>query len=267
MIVFRTAFVISVFCAASYQPAQAQTELRGEIFCFPLKKVPKLVKKLGEVKDDRRDVVDVALTPRFLIKDGGVWPERFFIQTPTDELDISVEKPSGLTPDFLEMASEYPEDEVCVKDKTRAERPARDEGLYFEMGLSPLFHNRSGEHPMAELREGTKDGKRFYKKMLPAAISILMPDTKYLSVRYDDFRDTAEIYARIDGNEFQLETESFKDTHVLSLESLDDMGAEALIIKGGGYQLQPTVSVKHMRRFGWGQESDEESGEETDENE
>jgi len=36
------------------------------------------------------------------------------------------------------------------------------------------------------------------------------------------------------------------------------MGASALIVRGGAYSLQPIVSVKTMKRFGWGQEEDEE---------
>lgn len=243
---------------AGFECAQAQTELRGDIFCFPAKKVPKLVKNLDKVKADRRDIVDVALTPKFLIKDGGTWPERFFIRTKTDEIEIPIEKPSGLTPGFLAVATEHSSGDVCVEDQTRADRPADDEGLYFEMGLSPLFHNRSGEHPIEELREGAKDGKKFYKRMVPSALSIIFPDTKYLSVRYDDFRDRAEIFALVDGAEIRLESQPFKDKHVVSLETLEDMGAQALIIKGGGYQLQPTVSVKLMKRFGWGEDSDDE---------
>ena len=52
--------------------ALAAEGLRGEVFCFPAKDVPKLVDNLGEVKKDRRDVVDVDINPKFLIKDGEV---------------------------------------------------------------------------------------------------------------------------------------------------------------------------------------------------
>lgn len=248
-----------IFAVLTPQTASAADKLRGDVFCFPAKDVPKIVKNLREVKESRRDVVNVNINPKFIIKDGGAWPERFFLRTESQEIDIPVEKPSGLTPSFIEQAFAYPESDVCVADKTRSEIPEYDEGLYFEMGLSPLFHNISGVHDMAELKEGTKDGKSFYKKMIPSAVRMFMPDTDYLAVNYDDLRVSgAKIYARVDGNEIPLKSELYKEKHVVSFEDLEDMGASALIVKGGAYRLQPSVSVKMMKRFGWGQEEDEE---------
>lgn len=258
----RTRYFISLLAINALLCANAQaqsndlpTDIRGEVFCFPAKKIPKLVKKLGEVKETRRDVVDVGLMPRFLIKDGGDWPERFFIRTQDKEIDIAIQKPSGETPDFLDVARAHPRGDVCVQDKARALRPKYDEGLYFEMGLAPLFHNRTGEHPLDELTEGTKDGKSFYKKMIPSALALVMPDTKYLAVRYDDFRRDSMIYARVNGKDIPLMPKAFKDLHVVSLKSLQEMEASALIVKGGAYQLQPTVSTKLMKKFGWGEDA------------
>ncbi|WP_026942323.1 hypothetical protein [Hellea balneolensis] len=254
---YLSAFVI--LAVLMPQSAMAADKLRGEVFCFPAKDVPKIVNNLKDVKDSRRDVVDVDINPKFIIKDGGIWPERFFLRTDNGEIDIPVEKPSGLTPSFLENAFAYPESDVCVADKTRAARPEYDEGLYFEMGLSPLFHDNSGRHDMASLKEGTKDGKSFYKKMIPSVARMFMPDTDYLAVKYDDLRTTgAQIFALVNGNEVPLDAELYKEMHVVSFEALEDMDASALIIKGGAYELQPTVSVKTMKRFGWGQEEDEE---------
>lgn len=239
--------------------AFAADKLRGNIFCFPAKDVPKIVNKLSEVKQEQRDIVDVKLNSKFLIKDGGDWPERFFLRTESSEIDIPIEKPSGLTPTFLEQANAHPQSDICVADAARADRPVQDEGLYFEMGLSPLFHNRSGLHDMTELKEGAKDGKSFYKKMIPAAIRMFMPEINYLAVNYDDLRVSgAEIYARVDGKDIPLTAELYKEKHVVSFKQLKDMGANALIVKGGAYSLQPTVSVKTMKRFGWGPEEDEE---------
>jgi len=238
---------------------QAETKLRGEVFCFPVKDVSKLVDRLKEVDEDRRDIVDVRVNPKFLIKDEGSWPESFFLRTKTGDIDIPIEKPSGLTPTFIETAYEHSDGDVCVADKARADRPEHDEGLYFEMGLSPLFHNVSGKHTMEELKEGTKDGKVFYKKMIPAAVRMFMPDTKYLAVQYHDLRtDNVQVFAKTDDGDVPLEVEPYKDMHVVAYETLEDMGASALIVKGGTYRLQPTVSVKIMKRFGWGQEDDED---------
>jgi len=254
---------LSILLAVSLFPlsAFAETEpvLRGEIFCFPAKDVPRLVDNLKDIKADRRDVVDVTINPKFLIKDDGPWPERFFLRTETTEIDLPVETPSGLTPTFIEQVYAHPESDICVADKARAERPEYDEGLYFEMGLSPLFHNKSGRHEMKELEEGTIDGKKFYKKMIPSIARMFMPDTDYLAVKYDDLRVAgAKIYALVEDMEVPLTAELYKEMHVVSFGDLEKMGASALIVKGGAYRLQPTVSVKTLKRFGWGQEDDEE---------
>jgi len=250
--------ILTLSLLATSHIAAAEDKLRGEIFCFPAKDVPKLIDKLGEVKANRRDIVDVDINPKFLIKDGGAWPERFFLRSAVSEIDIPVQKPSGLTPTFVEKVYAHKDSDICVADKTRADRPEYDEGLYFEMGLSPLFHNNSGRHEIAELKEGTKDGKTFYKKMIPAAVRMFMPDTDYLAVKYDDLRvSNAEIFARVGEDDIPLRVELYKEMHVISLETLKDMGASALIVEGGAYHLQPTVSVKTMKRFGWGQEEDD----------
>ena len=255
-----TKYILASLFAAMIIPqmAAADTKLRGEIFCFPAKDVPKIVDNLKEVSKARRDVVDVDIKPKFIIKDGGVWPERFFLRTDTSEIDMLVEKPSGYTPTFIDKVYANKDSDICVADKTRAARPEYDEGLYFEMGLSPLFHNNTGRHDMAELEEGTKDGKRFYKKMIPAAVRLFMPDTDYLAIKYDDMRLTgAEIFALVKGQEVPVSAELYKEMHVISFEALEDMDATALIVRGGAYRLQPTVSVKTMKRFGWGQEEEE----------
>jgi len=242
------------------QSAMAADKLRGEVFCFPAKDVSKIVNSLKEVKESHRDVVDVNLNPKFIIKDGGVWPEEFYLQTEDAKIDIPVEKPSGLTSTFLEEAFAYPDSDVCVRDKTRADRPETDEGLYFEMGLSPFFHNRSGRHDIDELIEGAKDGKSFYKKMIPSVARMFMPDTDYLAVKYDDRRMTgAEIFALVGDEEVPLTGELYKEMFVISCDELEDIDATALIIKGGAYHLQPTVSVKTMKRFGFGQDVEDET--------
>ncbi|MEP3889505.1 MAG: hypothetical protein ABJN69_03500 [Hellea sp.] len=248
-----------IFVLALPNIAFAADKLRGEVFCFPAKDVPKIVDNLKKVDKDRRDVVDVNIDPKFIIKDGGDWPERYFLRTDRAEIDIPIEKPSGLTPSFIQQVYEHPESDICVADKARAQRPEHDEGLYFEMGLSPLFHNRSGRHDMKELKEGTKDAKKFYKKMIPAVARMFMPDTDYLAVKYDDMRVTgAEIFAVTGAGNIPLSAELYKEMHVIALEDLEDIKATALLIKGGVYNLQPTVSVATLKRFGWGQKEDEE---------
>lgn len=236
----------------------SKTDIRGVTFCFPAKSVPKIVDELAEVKEKYRNIVDVTIDPKFIIKDGGVWPEKFYLAREGETIiEMPFSKEDGRVPSFMEDVRAAPDTDICVDDPTRADRPANDEGLYFEMGLSPFFANRSGRHPMAEIMEGAKDGKKFYKKMLPNAFAFLMPATNYLAVKYDVTDTPLEAFALVDGKEIALTSERHKDFDVISCKELEELGAEALIIRGGPYQLQPVPSPSIMRRFGWGQDSDE----------
>lgn len=250
-ILFSSLFMASTFAGA------ASVEKRGENFCFPTKKAIKVVDELSEVKSQYRDVVDVNIDPRFLIKDGGVWPDEFYLGEagkPVKVLPFS--KTDGRVDGFMAAARAYPETDICVDDPTRADKPADDEGLYFEMGLSPYFHNHSGHYDMAELKEGTEDGKKFYKKMIPGALAMLMPDTDYLAVKYEDSSAPLRAYVLLDGVETLMKGEKLKDFYVISFKDMEAWKAEGLVIKGGPYNLQPVPSPSIMRRFGWGQDKD-----------
>jgi len=236
-----------------------ETDKRGAEFCFPAKDVPKLVDKLADVKDEYRNVVDVNIDPRFLIKDGGIWPEAFYLSEEGEIVqDMPFSREDGRVENFMESVRARPDTDICVLDPTRADRPAGDEGLYFEMGLSPYFANRSGRYDMAELEEGMKDGKKFYKKMIPRAVAFLMPDTDYLAVKYEDPSTEIQAFAEVDGQLVPLPSEPHKDFDVIDYKDIEDLGATSLIIQGGEYNLQPVPSPKTMRRFGWGQDVDED---------
>jgi|GEM_PF-1018357 len=253
-----TSSVLLGFVFLVVSPASAKAvETRGETFCQPTKKAVKIVDELSEVKEEYRDVVDVDIDPRFLIKDGGVWPERFYLSEDGKSVkDLPFSKEDGRVNGFMASARAYPNTEICIDDPTRAKRPADDEGLYFEMGLSPFFHNRSGRYDMEELKEGTKDGKNFYKKMIPGALSMFMPDTDYLAVKYEDRSAPLRAYVVLDGVETLMKGEKVKDFYVISFKNMEDWDAEGLVVKGGAYNLQPVPSPSVMRRFGWGKDTE-----------
>jgi len=240
-------------------PAYAADELRGETFCFPAKDVPKLVDELSEIEEKRRDVVDVRLEPRFIIKDGGVWPDRFYLAKAGELVtELPFSRDTGAVPNFIEATQARPDTDICVDDPTRAERPADDEGLYFEMGLSPLFHNESGLHDFAELKEGAKDGKKFYKKMLPGAVALFMPDTDYFAIKMEAREAQPTVWALTEAGEAPLNIETVKDMWIVSLDELEDLDATGMVVNGGDYTLQPVPSPKTLRRFGWGDATGEE---------
>lgn len=246
-------FALTVLCGTVTGVQAKDQKLRGETFCFPAKDVPKLVTELAEVKPKRRNIVDVRLQPRFIIKDDGVWPDRFYLAKDGELVtDLPFSRETGAVPTFIGAATERPDTDICVDDPTRADRPEDDEGLYFEMGLSPLFKSTPGQHDIAELEEAAKDGKKFYKKMLPGALAIFMPDTDYFAIRMIDRKAVPTVMAAGGEMKKKLNIEAFKDMWVVSLDDIEEAGADSLIIGGGAYDLQPVPSPKTMRKFGMG---------------
>ena len=252
------AFLLTLSTVCSL-PAHAKDAVRGETFCFPAKDVPKLVDELSEVDEKRRNIVDVRLEPRFIIKDGGVWPDRFYLAKNGELItDLPFSRDTGAVPTFIDAALARPDTDICVDDPTRAERPEDDEGLYFEMGLSPLFHNESGEYSIDELEEGAKDGKKFYKKMLPGAVALLMPDTDYFAIKMESREAKPTAFALTSKGQSPLSIETVKDMWIVSLDDLEDLDATGMVVSGGDYTMQPVPSPKTLRRFGWGDATNED---------
>lgn len=250
--------MVTLLCGVSVNVHAESPKLRGETFCFPAKDVSKLVSELAKVKPKRRNIVDVRLEPRFIIKDGGVWPEKFYLAKGGELVtDLPFSRETGAVPSFIEATSERPDTDICTDDPTRADRPDTDEGLYFEMGLSPLFKKTSGQHSLAELEEAAKDGKKFYKKMLPDIVSMFMPDTDYFAIKMVTRTDVPTAYSSDNISDSKLHLEAVKDMWVLSLNDLQSRQALTLKIKGGAYDLQPVPSPKVLRKFSMGDASNE----------
>ncbi len=230
--------------------------VRGEVYCFPTQDAVETVTKLQGAKEDRKDVVAPPLTPRFRIFDGGELPQGFFLRGDDNQVltDIPVQ-PDGTTPAFIsKIFSAEQGSDICIQDNTRIGRPGDDEGLYFEMGLTPVFKNISGRYAIDELTEGCKDGKSLYKKMVPAAVRILMPSADHLSLTYETEDTPFQATAYKDGEALpEIETEIYNEAYVFDLEELEDIGADTLVISGGAYSLSPVPSVKTMKKFGIGE--------------
>jgi len=250
-------FILSVLFGSA-SSAFAGEDLRGETFCYPAKDVPKIVGELAKVKEERRNIVDVRLKSRFIIKDGGVWPDKFYLREDGEVvMDLPFSRETGSVPSFIESAIAYPDSDICIDDPTRADRPEDDEGLYFEMGLAPLFKVTTGRHEYTELKEAAKDAKKFYKKMLPDIVSVFMPDTDYFAIKMIDRSAVPTAYAALDQTETELTLVKVDEMYVVSLDDIKEIEGESLLVKGGPYDLQPVPSPKTLRRFILGDVADE----------
>ncbi len=150
--------------------------------------------------------------------------------------------------------------ELCAEDQARAGQVRTENAVEFDVDLDIKFKNASGLHSLFELEDGAKDGKSFYKKMMPGPMKLLVPKMTHVSVSYKDEDVPAIIRAMKDGAVIDgLIAEPFGATYVISLEQLEDLGADALSIEGGAYILETSPSIKKMKSLGF---SESEDGEE-----
>ncbi len=243
--------------------------VRGDTYCFPAKFVVKTIESLEDLSPEKKDVVSITFTPQFKIYDGGGLPDRYFLrvnaegsavadsqtensQAQKSETDFTILS-DGRVPDFIEKSKSANKDaDVCITDRARAGLDADDESLYFEMGLTPYFKNHSGFHTLSELKEGAKDGKSHYKKMIPAVARMFMPSTDHLHIRYRQIMETPLILARIGDKDVPLETRPYNEGFVIDRQTLEDLDAQGLVIKGGAYDLSPVPSIATMKKYGIG---------------
>ena len=254
---FREFLSISAIGAMLIAPmAQAddfdREGLKGLVSCFPAKYAVDINEKLSEKSADRRDVVDIIMAPKFKIYDGGQLPNRFFLKSEDSETEFTV-KPNGDVPDFLSLVSAAKgEGDICIQDAARKDRPSDDEGLYFEMGLTPYYKSDGPRYSYQQLKEGTKDAKSLCKVMVPSVARMFMPDTDHLSVQYDSADAAPDITAFKDGNVIgKVTATAYGDGYVFAIDKLKDMGADSIEITGP-HKLGVVPSLKAMKRFGIG---------------
>ena len=231
--------------------ALADDELRPLTQCNPFWDAVEALDEFADIDADRRDVVDVRPRPRFPAMDGVPLPDRMFFRLGETERDLAI-TPRGEVLGVFDTARELGEDaEICVTDPHFAGTPADAPGREFHMGFLPEFLNSSGTLTVAELEKGTKDGRKFFKKLVPGPVSLLVPkfDHVMASHPFDDTTALPRVFALRGGVELgEVEMEPLDNTRLFSLDALEDLGADAIRIEGD-YVLYPVPDAKTIRRF------------------
>ena len=228
----------------------AEDNMRGALFCYPIKKIHKILDNLEALDAKYKNVIDINVNPKFIIKDGGSFPEQFFLRFDNKIIDVPVDKTNGATPTFLTKTYKYPKSEACILDPHRSKRPKYDEGLYFEMGLSPFFINNSGYHDIAELEKGARDGKRFYREMILSPFKVFMPNTDHFAIHNKNFlAGGPPIFAKTSSGLSKIKPTFYDGLFLVSLRELRTIKAEGLIINAESYDIKPIVSIKYLKRF------------------
>jgi len=250
-------FGVGVMALLSGSALASETEDKAAgIKCFPAKGLVKMVRKFKGLKPDRIDTVNTVPTMIIKTTDGGAMPERVFFRNGGEETGFNFDE-SGNVTDFKKIGDLSKKGELCMQDKIRAAKPDGESGIEMDIDFDVLFRNKSGTHTMAELLDGTKDGKSHYKKMFPGPMSIFVPKMTHVGIEYQGDDIPPQISAMKAGQKLDgLTSELFGGVYVVGIEQLQGLGADSLGVAGGAYTLTPMPSVKKMKALGFSEEDD-----------
>ena len=232
--------------------AAEDVELRQLETCGPFKGALEIADKFAELDADRRDVVDVPLSARFVREADEPLPERVFYRSEGVETDLVI-APDGEVADLFETARGLPLDglELCTHDSHLAGKPIREARRNFDVGMMPEFTTLTGSHTLAELEEGLKDGRKFFKKMAPAAVSFMVPKLTHILVGPPPGAPgelATPVAYRGEERLGVVAGETFDNSLVIDPDDLEAMGADRLVIEGS-YRLFPVPKPETMRKF------------------
>ncbi len=260
----KSTFAATILLAMAI-PAFADDEdapkLRGEEQCFPFGGAVKQMNKFTKLKPEKRDTVGISPAAKLTLnEEGASYPERLFIRDNGVETDLNVDAEGNVT--NFGLIFEGSEDVfLCSYDPARAGTPLEDDSISFSMDMDIRYLENTGYHDLATLKDGLKDGKSHYKKMA-GAMSFMVPKMSHVMIAYDA-EDTPAMFKAIkDGAEIDIPTpDTFCDEPMISVETLEEMGADGLKIIGGPYKLMPTPNAKMLAKFA--RCSDDDKGEES----
>ena len=227
----------------------SEPKLRGDEQCFPFGGAVKQFNKFSNLKPEKRDTVGLAPAAKLTVKEEGeAYPERLFIRDNGVETDLIIDADGHVT--NFGLIFEASEDvSLCAYDPSRAGTPVEDDSISFSMDMDIQYLENTGYHDLATLKDGLKDGKSHYKKMA-GAMSFMVPKMSYVMIAYDAEDTPAQFKAVKDGIEIDVPTpDLFCDEPMISIETLEDMGADGLKVMGGTYKLMPTPSPKMLAKF------------------
>lgn len=246
-----TAILATLATATALAPALAAAQDPPDTRCAEVGEAVELLDRLGRVEADRRDVVDVRPRPRFTTTDGAPLPQQVWLRNRERSVAVRVAPDGAVEGDLLgDARSLGKRAEMCVRDPRIADGTA-DNAFGFQAGLFPEFVSTSGTHTLAELREGGRDARSFYRKMVPALMRPLVPSLRHVAVSHplDDTdalpRVTAWRGAEALGSP---PMEPVEPTQLLALDTLDALGADRITVEGD-YRLFPVPDAKTLRRF------------------
>lgn len=227
--------------------------------CLESKGLIKHMAKFDKLKPEKRDTVNTVGRMNLVSFSDEPLPNAvFYINEETaSRTDFAINHEGEVT-DFSKLATLPKIGRLCIKSPNWVglDREALEGKMGLTINFDVLFNNQSGTHSLAELQDGTKDGKSHYKKMFPGPLAVMVPKMTHIGVIYDDENTLAQIEPQKLGQAIPtLMVENFAGMHMFALEDLEALGADGLKVSGGKYWLMPVPSIAKLKKLGFGQDA------------
>lgn len=228
---------LSIISPALAQASDSET-------CFDASFYKKLLAKTSGIAAQYRDVVNADIAMGITMENDAPFPERFVFRSGGEDTNLPILE-DGSIPSANDIADKD-DGEFCIIDPRIADESKV--GASVDVDADVLFLNASGTHTLAELSKGTKDGKRFYKKLYGAMASLIK--VSHVMIDFEEDDSAAQISAMKDGAPIDgLQTEEFYGAYLVSIKALKKMGADGLSIRGGAYTLSPVPNKKTLEKY------------------
>jgi len=240
-IIFLTCFKMTYA-----ESKEESINLREEISCFPISGISDFARKFENIKSSRTDSVDMFFEAHLKIKDGGLLPERVYIKNQENEYDLSFSQ-NGKVVNIEKITKAENGSELCAYDPLRAGTPEGEDALEFDMDADVIFIKNNGYHHVSSLKDGLKDSRFFYKKMVPAPTSLFLPKFTHLLISAVNDKDSIYFEAKNkDNDKLPIESENYCANEVIKFKDLENADVESLYIKGGSYLLYPIPDLEKL---------------------
>ena len=231
-----------LFGFQSAMAEEAGPATRGDETCFPIETAYSRL-KTADLKLDRRDTVDTFLEASFADVENRSLPMKLYLKS-GNLRDSFVITEDGEIVDFHTQVLGAPNGaSICG--------PSRVDGkIGLFMSTSVRFKNNSGTHTLAEILDGTRDGKSHHKKNVSGVKAMFVPKMTHVAIVYDVPDAVPKVSVIPNGASIPVEPESYGEMWVINVKDLEDSNIEALTIGDGPYELFPVPSIKKMKSLG-----------------
>jgi hypothetical protein len=239
--------------AATTAYAEDIPELAGEEFCLPAGEIKDTIDKFDSLKPEKRDTVGPDLTLKFELEENEIMPERIELRDVDAVVPVRFDDKHRSIGFIDQLRSVSKAASLCIVDPARANRAQDDRGFVVDINMGVRFKETPGTHPLSQIEDGMKDGRSHYKKMV-GAMGFMVPKFDYLAVAGDDDTAPPRLWATAQGVDLgEPEFELYDGARMVSVDALEDMGADGVRIEDGYYRMSPSPDAKTVAKFAGGE--------------